>query len=700
MLHSDYHEKGVESVPFEVDSFPTQDFAPASRSEFWMDSFPPKKAEPMFNVTRKPGYRPEFASSQPQIMFTSRSESPVVSFPSTPKHTVSLPHSQSSLDLSQHSPELRLPMTNVINAETLDRYMGEFASKILFLDVRKRSSFDSRRFPSANVVCIDPAILREGITAFDLEAILRTSPVTEQELFQNRASFELVVYYDDNASASKGLNPGHPMWWLVDCIYTKVLVKPLKRAPCLLLGGLEAWMECLGAESVWVTYSPPATHPLPSRPQVALNDARLSTYTTDVASYFRADNFSTSPEYTLGMERLNISALSAPARQSQKTASSMGMTPYVPPNQVHHAAPAPLQFSEFATGLVNLGNTCYMNCILQCLVGTKALGEMFVKGEYRVYPDSKLGSQGQLANGFSRVARTMYQAALHSGRGRVSYIAPKELKFVCGKLSESYQRGEQQDCHEFLNFLLDGLHEDLNARGNRPPLKQLTEKEEKMREAMDIQEASGKEWLRYLNNNESPISRHVQGQYLSRLQCRVCGCQSTTYNAFSCLSVPIRLGYQEVSLEDCFNLFTQPEVLDGDDAWNCPDCKRRQPTIKTMKLVRLPDFFIVHLQRFKHIGGVWGSNKLNTHVRYPGVLNMEPFSLGGQADGGGGLRYKLYGVANHYGSLKGGHYTSYVRREGGYGWCLFDDARVRPRVSWEEVVNKNAYVFFFERERG
>lgn len=723
-------EEDHDHLPYEP--FPTDNGylspAPQSRVEPWStpvvsshdadnNSYPPKfttgnVSNRSLNITRKPVRTPPIGSDYPAplIMFSSKTVEPQLHYPSAPKHNVSLPRSASSLNLS--NPDLQLPITNVINSETLDGYMSKFPENILFLDIRPRTSFDARRFPAENVVCIDPLSLRDNMNEIDLETALRGSPVSEQKLFQRRNSFQLVVFYDDSTTK---LENTVSMQRLVDCIYTRAYLKPLKRAPCLLVGGLQAWVECLGQESVWKTLSPAHSfvRTPPSIPPSFSSNGESPNYMRGVSDYFRSNSFGTSsPEYTMSTSLSNTHL--SPSTQSHQHLSPpvAAPAPVVRSSQVRHKPYSveqhtlqhqQLSFREFATGLANLGNTCYMNCILQCLVGTPRLSEVFYRREYRIFPESKLGYQGQLANVFARLVTNMYQAAIQAGRGRVSYISPRELKFVAGQLNESYQGSNQQDCQEFLNFILDGLHEDMNARGNKPPLKPLTEREEMTRESMDVRDASHREWMRHLNNNDSLISKHVQGQYYSRLQCRVCGCQSTTYNAFSCLSIPIRLGYREVPLEDCFRLFTQPELLEGDDAWNCPRCKKSQAASKAITLSRLPDILVVHLKRFAHTGGVWGSNKLGTHVTFPSELDLSSFCIisnnGGSNDhsSSNNNRYRLYAVANHYGSLKGGHYTSYVKREGSLGWCLYDDTRVRAHVNFEEVVNKNAYVLFYER---
>lgn len=787
--------------------------------------------------------------------------------PSTPTdHEPPQPGTPAPPPPAPASPSLHLPITNVINAEVLDRYMRSFPAHILILDVRPRDQFDRGRFPSKNVVCIDPYFLqspRNGVSTTKEEARLRQalsiSPAHEQQLYDSRGDFELVVIHDWDSPAlasPHGESSAQQLCLqqLVDIIYNNAFKTILKRAPCLLVGGLAAWVEYTG-DTLWKRQvrtsiedpppppppPPPHAAPLPPVPAPApthefktpqmprgipsrdgsRKGSVVSVHSTGSMdgsigaarrqSLLRDDYFGASagtlqsnghgtsngsvPEYLMdhGIVRPKYShmspaaipttapaaaaaaatpppsfayspnqqqqyynqqppqqqhqqprpplaaypqqRMSMPAIPSKATYGdmrysdppNMGAPPPPVPRQMMAPQPPPNQFYEFATGLVNLGNTCYMNCILQCLVGTARLSEMFLNGEYQVQLESKLGYQGHLAHVYARLVRAMYQAALQAPRGQLAYIAPKEMKFLSGRLSASFSGYEQQDCHEFLNFLLDGLHEDLNMRGNKPGLKPLTELEEAKREAMNVHEASLNEWMRHLFNNESPVSRHCQGQYLSRLECRVCGTTSTTYNPFSCLSIPIPSRDAAVTLEDCFKLFTRPELLDCDDAWFCPKCKRRQPTVKTMRLSRLPDFLIVHLKRFKHAGGIWGSNKLGTYVRYPvrDDLDLQPHWLpsagmqhlpehpGASGGGGGGggpgqqqqrlpyqsppFRYRLYGVANHFGTLKGGHYTAYVKRGKAFGWCHFDDTRVRVRVSPEEVVNKNAYVLFYER---
>lgn len=628
----------------------------------------------------------------------------------------------------------KFPLSNTISVQQLDGYLRQFSSNVLLFDIRTRTEFEIGHLPSKNVVCIEPFALSYPLKQ-DLSVAMQVYPESEQRLYQSREKYELIVFYDWDSTSIKDREE---LEMFFDIFYTSPdKGKSLKRMPCLLIGGLKEWTEKMGRDTIWRRKM--EEFKTPKMPQGAVSRISVTQSANTSSSAPLGSNQSyhvvqgmVQPAYshistasimtTAGSQLPPVTntttiqppSMHLPPSKNQQQSLRYQRIPQAPPHQLPmlptNQSPIPqLQFDEFVTGLVNLGNTCYMNCILQCLVGTVRLSGVFFSGRYHPELDSRLGYKGQLAHAYARLVRIMYQAAAQVGRTHFTYIAPKDFKAVIGRLSDQFMGYEQQDCHEFLNFLLDGLHEDLNIKGNKPRLKPLNEKEEAKRESMSVHTVSAIEWARHLNNNESPISWHFQGQYLSRLECRVCGCRSTTYNPFSCLSIPIPSHKSHVNLEDCFEQFTRPEVLDGDDAWSCPRCKKRQPTIKTMRISRMPDFLIIHLKRFKHHGGIWGSNKLTTFVKYPcneAYLDLLPYwlpandlqtldhSLHYQSPP---FKYKLYGVANHFGTLKGGHYTSYVHREGSQGWCSFDDTRVRTRVSPNEVVNKNAYVLFYER---
>lgn len=641
-----------------------------------------------------------------------------------------LPPAQPSTTTS--SPVL-FPKTTVINAETLLTYLERIPESILLLDIRSRYEYDRGHISAPNVVCVEPIILRANMNDQDLEDALILNPDFEQRAFLKRDSFDLVVYYDSNSSS---YTTDLTLQNLLHAVYHRAFSKRLKRPPCILAGGFDTWMDDFNGAHITVSSSASALappKPLQSStpdlgPAASMSNqyyTKSQDYIKDINGYFKAPP---QPQYVQSQPQIppqtsyyhHQQATSVPGTPPQMPAAN-GYKYGPPPAPNYSTRPQSSTVSaqgtdviltqsnqlriaalEFTTGLQNLGNTCYMNCIIQCLAGTPSLSILLVDGSYKRYVNvnSRLGYRGMLVQKFAELVQTMF-------RGNVAYVGPTALKDLSGRLRDTFRGCEQQDCQEFLTFILDGLHEDLNVNGDKERLKELTEAEERRREGMSVRLASTIEWERYLKSDYSPVVETMQGQYQSQLKCLTCGNTSTTYNAFSSLSLPIPLNHQTVSLKDCFDLFTQDEVLDNDNAWHCPHCKKPRRAVKKLIISRLPQVLIVHLKRFQQRAR--GTNKLETFVTYPtSNLNLTDYwpSYTGNDDAklsqmpkrgqSPPFQYDLYGVANHFGTLKGGHYTAFVRK-GSKGWCYFDDVRISRAVPSENVVNQHAYVLFYQR---
>lgn len=159
----------------------------------------------------------------------------------------------------------------------------------------------------------------------------------------------------------------------------------------------------------------------------------------------------------------------------------------------------------------------------------------------------------------------------------------------------------------------------------------------------------------------------------------------------------------EISLDQCLNMFTEPEVLSPDEAWYCPQCKEHREATKQLSIWRLPHTLIIQLKRFS-FGNISWRDKVDKMVNFPTRgLDMSHYFVGNRPDNKTSTIYDLYGVINHTGGILGGHYTAYVRCADKYNynknevdWRFCDDSRVIP-FSEKNVVTRLAYLLFYRR---
>jgi ubiquitin carboxyl-terminal hydrolase 8 len=691
------------------------------------------------------------------------------------------------------------------STERLFDYLPRFS--VLLIDVRPRAEFDQGHIYSQNVMCIEPMSLQPGMSAEQLLESLILSPDLEQEMFDNRHLFDLVVYYDNDMQSDRYLSsPTNDreikLKYLHEALHDFNQEKPLRQTPMLLIGGIDAWIDLVGQQALATSSTlarPKVGRPISRRPMATSGGSQLRLPKRRVQDFAPLDqdeeqawlararqesvNVPQQPvpeegEYEEDQddaerERLSRAAIDdfnqrypdasaidsqpgfmgsqmpsrrapappakipdyptapppsqfaqAPTRpapaaprmsytgvseraasQSSLAGRSDGLMPYVPPKLRSSTMTLP------KTGLINFGVTCYMNSTIQALSATTPLSILFLSDEFkRAVQRNWKGSKGVMPELYSNLIRSLW-------KGDVSSIKPTTFRNFCGRLNGDWKNDVQQDAKQFLEFMIETLHEDLNANFNRTILQNLTPQQEEFRERLPKYLASKREWQRHSHRELSPIYDLFGGQTMSRLRCKTCHFVSTTWEFFSSISVEIPHS-GSATLDQCLAQFCRDEGLRGEESWKCPHCKATREATKKITFTRLPQYLIVHLKRFRNDDYGRVARKVHTVIDFPlRGLDMSPYTLP-PPDAADQQRiaqiaapperapdpamtppyiYDAYAVLQHIGNdLTHGHYTTAVRDRMKKVWRKYNDTVVRE-IEPVGLQNREAYILFYER---
>ncbi|ETV64776.1 hypothetical protein H257_18410 [Aphanomyces astaci] len=194
-------------------------------------------------------------------------------------------------------------------------------------------------------------------------------------------------------------------------------------------------------------------------------------------------------------------------------------------------------------GLLNLGNTCYLNCAVQCLAATSAWRSYFVDKVYakHVNRHNKMGTKGKVAASFASLLSNMWKP----GASTTSITSPSEFRKVFGRVKPQFDGCDQHDGHEFVAALLDALHEDLNCpttpngSSNEYNNGHLARTSTTRSSNDDDGHLARTAWQHHVERNQSIVVDLFHGLLRSQTTCGQCGHRRVQFEPTLFLSLPI-----------------------------------------------------------------------------------------------------------------------------------------------------------------
>ena len=180
-------------------------------------------------------------------------------------------------------------------------------------------------------------------------------------------------------------------------------------------------------------------------------------------------------------------------------------------------------------GLYNLGNTCYMNCSLQCLSHTKDLTKYFLNYCFQneINLSTSFGTNGILVKIYSDIINQLWLS-------NINKINPNFFRVGFSQSTRKFLNNNQQDAMEFLSIFLNSLHEDLNRISQKPYI-QL----ERHKKGESEYEESQRFWNYHTQRENSIVVDLFHGQFKNIIKCLVCGNISRNYEPFINITLPI-----------------------------------------------------------------------------------------------------------------------------------------------------------------